>query len=675
MRFWKIRGDLPYVFHYDEPTLIDNAVWMLEHQTLNPHFFNYPTGLIYLLAAIFGLVLLGGRLFGVFEGGADSMAWFTSGTYTRPPEGGVLYFYPTIGVPLLYMIGRVISACAGIASIALVYAIARRVEGGRGAARLAGLFMAISPLAVHHAHLITTDTSAMAMATLAFLAVMRAEENGTRGWTVAGALGGLAAGIKYNAGLVFLTLPLLAVWRLRSGAARLLRLLVLSAIAAILVFIVTTPFALLDSETFMRDFRYELDRVATIAVPFEGAEAVEATSAEKIGEVLWHNLGIFGILMALWGVICAFRKRNFASVAIVFWLVLALIPQLLSQRLYARYLLLAWPPTLLLAAFGVIDVAGRIARVLPGEQIANRYAMVVVASIVLVIPTARLARQEMHRATPDPRIEMTEWIAANISEGERLVMEPGGPFPGRDRYTTERVDFLGRLTPEEYRARGLRYLIGTGRERRVEGEPAFDFVFENLQSIRDASTCVWESGKYKIYYLGGGPAWEDPVNQAMAAGDMAGARAILEQEVLAGGASAHAWKKLGSIRVAAGDTLAGIDALANAMERDTSDVEIPLTLSNLHLELGDFDSALEQLEQAESLAPRDPLIFHNKAVVYLYRARSRFKAGDLVDARTDWIAAGDHAAMASKIAPGDPDMTEIAGQVERMGRRWGFVQR
>ena len=180
--------------------------------------------------------------------------------------------------------------------------------------------------------------------------------------------------------------------------------------------------------------------------------------------------------------------------------------------------------------------------------------------------------------------------------------------------------------------------------------------------------------KYKIYHLGGGPAWEAAVNQALAAGDVDGARAILEREILAGEAGARAWKTLGSIRVAAGDTVAAINALSHAMKRDTSDVEIPLTLSNLQLEMGDFDSALEQLEHAELLASRDPLIFHNKAVVYLSRARSRFKDGDLAAARVDWRAAHDQAGLAMKFAPGDPDMTEIAEQVDRMGRRWGFVQ-
>jgi 4-amino-4-deoxy-L-arabinose transferase-like glycosyltransferase len=114
----------------------------------------------------------------------------------------VLYFYPTIGVPTLYLIGRCLSALAGALAIPLVYALAIRSNGSRTMARIASLLLALSPLAVEHAHVITTDTAAMAIATFALLTVLRAEGGTTRHWVISGALGGLAAGIKYNAGLI-----------------------------------------------------------------------------------------------------------------------------------------------------------------------------------------------------------------------------------------------------------------------------------------------------------------------------------------------------------------------------------------------------------------------------------------------------------------------------------------
>jgi tetratricopeptide (TPR) repeat protein len=268
---------------------------------------------------------------------------------------------------------------------------------------------------------------------------------------------------------------------------------------------------------------------------------------------------------------------------------------------------------------------------------------------------------------------MTEWIRANIPEGERLAMELNGPFPSPKHYSLDKIDYLGRLSPDEYRARGIRYLISSGRERAIEGEPMFQQVFENLRAIMGSSRCLWESGKYAVYYLEGGPAWDALVQNAIAAGDLNGARSILESEAQKDETTPYMWKMLAELRVSLGDTLAAVDAYLEGARRDTSDVEIYLTLSNLYLKQRDWDQALAQLELARRIVRNDPLIHHNLAVAYLYRARSRIRLGNLELAREDWLASGNHAAIAAKFAPGDPEMTGVVGQVKRMGKRWGFV--
>ncbi|MBD3162276.1 MAG: phospholipid carrier-dependent glycosyltransferase, partial [Candidatus Eisenbacteria bacterium] len=628
LRFWGIDGDLPYVLHYDEPTLIDNAVWMLQHETLHPHFFNYPTGLIYLLAGLFGALLLGGRLIGRFEGGQEAIDWLTAGTYTRPPEGGVLYFYPTVGVPTLYLIGRIVSATAGVLTIALVYALARRCGTSRGTARLASLLFALAPLAVAHAHLITTDSAAMAAGTLALLAVLRAEEGGARRWLLAGALGGMAAGIKYNAGLVVLVLPVLAVWLWRSRPTAMIRPLLLAALAAILAFLLLTPFAVLDPEAFLGDLGHELRRVSSVMERFQDAAAVEASPVEKLGEIFWHHLGPVGILVGLWGAIRAIRSRRFAMVAIVVWVAVSLLPQLRWQTLYARYLLPSWPGVILLVALGLSDLAARLRTGLAHRPRVGRLAVVALVALVLVGPLHRLVLRESRRLRPDPRIRMTEWIESNVPHGETLVMEPGGPFPGREHYTIQRIDFLGQFTPEEYRARGVRYLITSGRARLVEGEEEFRSVRENLEEIRRNSRVVWESGRHAVRVLEGWPEWEDSVRAAVSRGDLVLARRILEERAGKGDPPPRVWKRLGEIRSALGDVPSALDAYRRAARIDTADAELAFALSNLHLERGDWDAALDELDRARRLAPLDPLVPHNLAVAHLYRARHRFEAGD-----------------------------------------------
>jgi 4-amino-4-deoxy-L-arabinose transferase-like glycosyltransferase len=674
LRFWKIDGDLPYVFHYDEPTLIDNAVWMLQGGTLNPHFFNYPTGLIYLLAGLFGLLLFWGTVFGQFAGWKAAIAWISAYTYPRPPEGGVLYFYPTIGLPVLYLIGRFVSVLAGVGAVVILYAVARRAGGSVRLARLAALMLAISPLAVEHSHLITTDMTATMLATACLLAAMIAEGKGRSAWIKAGILGGLAAGVKYNAGLVVVVLALLALWKWRAGGAKreTTRNLALAAGAALAVFLVTTPFALLDLSRFVKDLGYEFHRVGSITASFRGAEAVEATPGEKLAGILWHNLGIFGLAAVFWGAVLAVRSRSYARIAVVVWVAVEVLPQLRWWSLYARYLLLAWPAVLLLAAWGIEDAARRAAGLFRQASSPIGLATAVLAVLVLVPGTAQLATREIRRARPDPRVSMTEWIEQNIPHGSRVVVEPAGAFPSNAHFTIDRVDFLGRSTPDEYLARGVRFLAASGREKLVEGKDPYRGVEENLRLIREDSDVPWSSGKYTIYFLRGENSWLGAVEEAMAKKDFAGARSVLEGVAKAGGGTPYLYKQLAEARLQMGDTTAAMQAYREVARRDTTDVDPYLALGDYALGRGDLNGSLRELEAARRIAPRAPIVFHNLAVTYLYRARERLRAGDRDGSRIDWQLAKESAAFCAKTAPGDSAMVRVLDQVLRMGRRWGF---
>ena len=673
LRFWKVGGDLPYVLHYDEPTLIDNAVWLLQNGSLNPHFFNYPTGLIYILALLFGVVLLLGQITGRFAGGAEAIAWLSQGTYPQPADGGVLYFYPTVGVPALYLIGRSVSAIAGTLAIPVLYALALRAEGSRVTARLAALFLALSPLAVEHAHLITTDTAAMAMATLALLAVCKAEGGQTRRWVIAGALAGLAAGIKYNAGFVVLPLVFLAVWRWKDGITRGVTRLGIAGISAILVFLLTTPFALFDARAFLHDLGSEFHHVASVSEPFKGAEAVAAPAIEKMAEIFRHHLGLLGFLAACWGAIAALASRRFSGVAIVIFVAVGLLPLTGWKTFYARYLLIFWPAILLLTAWGLGDLTKRLAEV---RSVGGRWRDALTAVLVLLVlfvPTRRLIAYESRRLQPDPRIEMTEWIEANIPEGEPIVLEREGPFLKGDRYTLEYVeDIRGPLNARCLpRSRcPLSDRDGTGKAcPRAE---AYSEIFENLEAIRADSEQPWYSGSLIVYRLTGEAAWEEPAQSAIDRGDLKGAISAIEVTIRGGEATPFAWKTLAQLRFATADTVGAIEAYQEAALLNPNDAETLLALSSLFLARAEWDASIAELARARSLAPDDPLIFNNLAVAHLYRARDLVIKNLRDRALEDWKAAREYAAACVQKAPGDRNLAQIAEQVERMGERWGF---
>jgi 4-amino-4-deoxy-L-arabinose transferase-like glycosyltransferase len=695
VRFWHIQGDLPYVLHYDEPTLVDNAVWMLQHGTMNPRFFHYPSGLIMLLALLYGIVCAGGVVIGQFAGWTAAITWLASGTYPQPEGGGVLYFYPTIGVPALYLIGRGVSALAGTVTVGLVYLLVARVGASKATARTAALFMALSPLAVENSHLITTDMTAAAVATAALLVCVSlaqglqrnptqatgkrevaagAQGSSTRSWTVAGALAGLAAGVKYSAGSVALLLPLLALRDWRSTGRLGLGRLGLATAAAVAAFLVTTPFALLDASRFARDLGYEFHHIASVTPAIEQGDLPEASSLGKVASVFWHDLGIVGILAALIGAIVSLRSENRGRAWIAVWVLVFLLPLLRWKTLYPRYLLPAWPAVLTLAALGVEGSVRWIARLPRIPTRAHRATAIFAAGLVLAPGTVRLTTREARRTRPDPRIEMTRWLDANVPKGERIVTEKGGPFPDPTRYSIQVVDFLGLTPPGEHVARGVRYLVATGRERLVSGANARAAIVRGLEAIRESSDVVWSRDRYAILRLRGEGDWETPVRQAIAAKDLLRAREILEKQAASGAGTSHLWKTLGEVRAGLGDTTAAIAAYEQAGRRDSTDVEIRLVLSSLHLASHRWDEALVDLERALRVSPRETLIYHNLAVLRLYRAQDRLRAGDRASARTEWDAARAAARVCARAAPSDEQMTGVLDQVERMGARWGFAK-
>src|SRR3954454_13121918 len=118
LRVWGVANALPYVQHADEPKVVDAAVHMVKTGDLNPHWFLYPSLLMYLQAGLTQLNLL----WGLGRG-------FYSGPQSLPDGNHLLALAPD-----LYVWGRTASALIGAAAVAGTYALGRAVWG-----RAAGL--------------------------------------------------------------------------------------------------------------------------------------------------------------------------------------------------------------------------------------------------------------------------------------------------------------------------------------------------------------------------------------------------------------------------------------------------------------------------------------------------------------------------------------------------------
>lgn len=439
-------------YHPDEPGLVDRAV-RFHGGDLDPRFFNWPSLYMYLLSGVYGLA------FGF---------------------GGALEAFVRDPVPL-YLLGRLVTAAFGTATIAALYVLAAE-SYGTTVALLASLFLAVDLLHVRDSHFITTDVPLTFLVTLALLFVFRYWRQGrSRDAVWSGLVAGLAASMKYPGGLALLPfflahllrpLPVSRPWWRRSVG----REPVLAIAAAAAGFVAGTPYALLTPRAFWRGVTSELRQVGSVQFGNEG---------DLPGYLfhLFHSLpegmGFPLLLLALGGLgLTLWRRVPGDLILLAFPVPYFLVIGSWSSR-FERYALPLLPFLALLAAVALVAVAGRLRERWPGFLGRWRPGVVVaVAASLLIAPeVARIAYFHVLLSRPDTRVLATEWIEREIPPGSRIAMEPYSPALRVDPAMVREGGDAGGYRLSRLNDYDLDRLI----ERKVEYVVLSGFVYQRYQ--------------------------------------------------------------------------------------------------------------------------------------------------------------------------------------------------
>ncbi len=348
-----------------------------------------------------------------------------------------------------YLIGRALSGLFDLATVWIVYLLARRIlpGGSRGGALVAAGFLAFAPLAIQLSHFWAVDTflTTFSAATLLLAARHARGRSGIAGDVAMGVALGLAVACKVT-GLALLA-PVgvaMAIRALRQGfprearslfslaGASFARLLVILLSAAIAVRI-ALPYAFLGPSplSFRLDPRYlsDLKRLAALGQSLAGFPPALQWAGRTVffplrNFLLWGAGPFFGLAAlagALWGVIAPWKRKAWGLLILSAHALLISGYHTISMVKNIRYFYPAYPALAVLGGLALASLsarfrakrspAGRVLRLLPAAALAGAFLCGLAFSSIYRRPHSRVAasRWIYEHASPPARFAGEHW--------------------------------------------------------------------------------------------------------------------------------------------------------------------------------------------------------------------------------------------------------------------------
>jgi len=395
VRFHGISFGLPYLYHADEPIVVNHAL-AYGSGDLNPHFFRIPPLASYLLFAIYGFIYLAGYFSGLLSGVLEFERLF--------------YSDPT----LFYIVGRlVLGVIPGTLSIFILYQLVLAHFGGK-AALISAFMFSLSFLHVRDSHYIYPDILLVLVLIASFFIIFRLSRAGGaidgRAHLQAGFLIGLAAAVKYNG--IFLIIPYITAVLFSGKATQSVVAIIKAGAVSFLVFFILNPYAILDFNFFLAEMRAE-------------------NTAHNEGTSFFHHL-TYGLLGSL-GIPCLFmsfagaclylsphfNREQATKIAVLSSFITAYYGILvLKGQHYDRYVLPMMPFLIILASIFISWMSS--------QQKWKNAVLIISVLIATAFPFAKTFLLMMIINKEDVRTQARTWVEENIPSGSVLGL--GIPF-------------------------------------------------------------------------------------------------------------------------------------------------------------------------------------------------------------------------------------------------------
>ena len=433
LRFWGVWFGLPDLYHADEPIVVNHA---LAYGTgdLNPHFFNIPPLVSYLLFVCYGIFYLVGRGVGIFHSLSDFENLF--------------YADPT----LFYLIARLLfGVFIGTATVYLLYRLVRRFWDRR-TAFWAAFFLAVNFLHARDSHYVYVDIPllfTMLAGMFVFFQLMM-KPLSLRLHALAGAMIGLAVAVKYNG--AFLALPYLWICLKKISWKKWAPAWLLAAGCAICAFILLNPFAILDWRFFIKELAEQS------AANIGGLPWIHHLRYSLLGAMGWPFL-LFALIA--WG--RALFSKNVPTQALAVFVLGYYLVLCKWGQPYDRYVLPLVPFLCILAA----DLLAVIVSKFPKMKLLFSGLLI----LAVLPPALKIVQWDRIMGAKDARTIAKEWIEKNVPAGSRVALDWEFYMP---RLEFSRAQLLEKAAERE---------LSEGQRRKLEAmlaqsqQPSYDIFF------------------------------------------------------------------------------------------------------------------------------------------------------------------------------------------------------
>lgn len=421
MRLYGINFGLPLHYHIDETRVMQKVMRIVHTGDLNPRFFHYPSFMIYSLSA---LTLLYYGIHFIPFAIESVIGW-------KLPTLSAFKLAFDADASALYLLSRVSLATFGILTVVIVYLLVKRLFS-RQAAFYAALFISIVPLHVIESHYIKQEVFMTFFMILALYIGVRGVNSSSRAVPyLVGLTAGIAGSVKYNGIYAVSIFPMLSR---REGKLDFHSFFGKNAVkvllVAVLTFLATSPYVLLDFERFIIDFTYEMYHVSKWghhAFDLDGSGLIYHRFLYQILAAFPFSLGIPVYALSILGIVYAVLRVERSFLWILFFTLPYFITTALMKVVFLRYYMPIIVVLCISAGYAVSIIISR-------DGIQGRVARLAVWGIVLYTAFFTWSLERNMPRGSSTLDDGLRWIQGNVEEGSKIAYTHFTPPLTRSRY-------------------------------------------------------------------------------------------------------------------------------------------------------------------------------------------------------------------------------------------------